>query len=305
MLDGGAIGGDGGDAAVDDRTDDDVAVTVDAHGIAHGEVVGRGAGDGGDDVAVAYLARGRDVEGPEASRGGLGDVEGALVRAETDAVGGLEGEDDLADEVARGRGVEDARDVAGAAVALAVVGEVEVALTVEDEVVGTLQGFALALAVDDRDLGAVGADALDLAADVVVGAGAGRDDALAAGGAALGPLKAAVLGDVDGPVGAESGAVGTAPGGGEGLAAGAIGRDAGERVPARISVKRMSPSGSSRGPSANSMSVATTRYSMGAPLAFAPRGAPGASRRRPRRGGRRCVRRRSRWRRGPRRCARR
>ncbi len=136
---------DHGDAALAQRGKADVPFGIHGQGVdvLHARqaadqpsAIGRiGPGPGQD---VPELA---DVEGPQPPREGLRHIERLLIGRKTDSVGRPQREDGLADGAA-----------IGARAHLAVVGEPEPAMPVEDQVVGPLQWSAAALRVQAFDL---------------------------------------------------------------------------------------------------------------------------------------------------------
>ena len=92
-----------------------------------------------------------------------------LVGRESDAVGKGQGENHLADTQAIWKCIVDSASVDVALAAFAVAGEVEATLTVENQVVGTMQGMAVAGGVERIHLAAAQVDALYAAASVVGG----------------------------------------------------------------------------------------------------------------------------------------
>src|SRR5262249_11792880 len=115
------------------------------------------------------LARRDDVPLPDATGEGLCNVYLAAVRREANAVRRVEGIDHLPDERAVRPGVVDAAPVPIALADLAVVGEPEAAVAVEDQVVRAAQRVAVAIGVDGLHASGAEVDALDAAAAVARG----------------------------------------------------------------------------------------------------------------------------------------
>ena len=215
MRDRGAVGGDHGEAAVHDRGDDDVAVGLHGHGVEELQT-----GEAGDEHAATEgasagdLARSGDVPPVDPARVGFRHVEHGGVRGQGDAVRGVDGLDHLADHRAVGGGVVDAAPAFETGCLCAVVGEPEVPSAVEDEVVWRQERVSAALGVEDGDFARRQVDALDAPAGVVRGEVGERHEQPPR----LPVLEAApVVGDVQGAVGTEGGAVRAAPRFGDGL----------------------------------------------------------------------------------------
>src|SRR5205823_378082 len=227
LLDHLAAGRDHRDGAGHERRDADVAGAVDGERVEELEArepgqerttPGAEAGRGHD------LTRPGQLPVPDAPGPRLGDVEPAPVGREADAVRRIEREDHLAYARAVGARVEDAGAVAIALAHLAVVGEPEAASRVEDDVVRAAERPPVARPVEVLDLAGREGDALDAAARVVVRLVPRHEEP-----AHLVPLEAAVVADVDQPVGADGGPVRPAAGlRDDGLLP--VPRDAGQRA---------------------------------------------------------------------------
>src|SRR5215207_8870648 len=89
-------------------------------------------------------ARRNDIESPQMARACLGDINCFLVRREADAIRHDHWLDKFADQTAIGPGVVEAPEVHLARAPLAMVGEVETAVTVEDNVVRALKRIPVA-----------------------------------------------------------------------------------------------------------------------------------------------------------------
>src|SRR3989454_131892 len=227
LLDHLAGGREHRDGAGHERRDADVAGAIDGERVEELEAREPGqerAAGGAEAGAGDDLARPGELPGPDAAGPRLGDVEPAPVGREADAVRRIEREEDLADARAVGARVEDAGAVAVALAHLAVVGEPEAAARVEDDVVRAAERPPVARGVEVLDLAGGEVDALDAAARVVVRLVPRHEEP-----AHLVPLEAAVVADVDQPVGADGGPVRPAAGlRDDGLLP--VPRDAGQRA---------------------------------------------------------------------------
>src|SRR5205814_6536428 len=125
---------------------------------------------------VLDLAGLEDVKGEEAGALGIGDINGALIRRQPDAVRGQHRVGQLGDLGAVRQRVIEPAMVTLVRVPLAEIGEVEPALAVEHNVVRRRQFVAVAFAVENARLDRLRIDALDRAA-LVIGPGPGRQKA--------------------------------------------------------------------------------------------------------------------------------
>ena len=254
-----AIRIEGGNPAVDDRRHAHLAAGL--HREAVEQLIARQVGDhppGREARRRRQFAWRGGVEGPEAAKVGVGDVDDGLVRREADAVRRNQVVPGADDPRAVGRGVIESAILATLRRRAAMVAEPEAALAIEHQIVGPNQPLAVARLVDGLDLAGGEIDALDHAADMARRGRPGDGQA-----ALLEPdERAAVVGHPDRPVRPDRRPVRPAADlGHRGLAC----RPAAMRVrtPALISVTITEPSAMATGPSGNCRPSATTSMFIG------------------------------------------
>src|SRR5262249_24392695 len=138
---------------------------------------------------------------------GFGGIQHAIVRRQSHAIGKRDREHQLADLAAVGFRVVDAATIDLAFAPLAVHGEVEAAITIEDQVVRSVQQPAVAAVVHGLHTTCAQVHALDASALVVGARATGAQQAALAR-----PLEAAVVADIDRTVRTDGGAIGAAAG---------------------------------------------------------------------------------------------
>ncbi len=200
---------EGGDTAVDDGGHTDLAASL--HGQAVEQLVAREIVDhppGRETGLRSHLAWPVQVHGPQATQLGVGHVNHGLVRRQADAIGRDHMRPRAGDAGAVGTRVEHSAMFAALWGSAAVVGEPEATSPVEDDIVGAVEPLAVAGVVDGLDLAAGDIHALNITAGV-----AGRSRPRNGQAFLLDPgERAAVVGDVDGAVGADGRPIGTAAG---------------------------------------------------------------------------------------------